>query len=117
VRVLAVLDDDFGREDLDGRADFVAATVDFAAGPNLDAIGADAGALFVGPHKVSVKCYSSQRPSEISQKKAGEATLGELLIPSEYTFMESSGLTADVPANGVDTLVFELEGPDRTFPQ
>lgn len=71
----------------------------------------------VGPHKVSVKCYTSQRPSELAQKTPGEATLGELLIPAEYTFMERSGLTADVPADGVDSLVFELKGPERTFPQ
>lgn len=70
-----------------------------------------------GPHKVSVTCYASQSPAKKAQKSQGEATLGELLIPNQYMFPDQSGLTADVPAEGTDTLVFELTGPKKTFPQ
>jgi hypothetical protein len=71
----------------------------------------------IGPHKVKVTCYTSQRPSEKAQKKVGEATLGQLLIPLQYTFLDQSGLTATVPAEGAGSLVFELTGPKRSFPK
>lgn len=71
----------------------------------------------VGPHKVRVSCYASQRPSAKANKGGGEATLGESLIPSQYGFADSSGLTADITPEGNDSLVFELAGPKRTFPQ
>jgi hypothetical protein len=71
----------------------------------------------VGPHKVRVACYASQRPSAKANKGGGEATLGESLIPSQYNFADSSGLAADIKPGGNDSLVFELTGPKRTFPQ
>jgi len=71
----------------------------------------------IGPHKVSVACYASQRPSQKGKKTVGEVALGESLLPSHYAFLDQSGLTADVPVEGADALVFELTGPKRTFPQ
>jgi hypothetical protein len=71
----------------------------------------------IGPHKVRVSCYASQRPAAKANKGGGEATLGESLIPSQYGFADTSGLTADVKAEGNDSFVFELTGPKRTFPQ
>ena len=71
----------------------------------------------VGPHKVTVACYSSQRPSEKSKKAAGETTLGQSLVPSHYAFFDQSGLTAEVPADGTDSLELNLSGPAKTFPK
>jgi hypothetical protein len=71
----------------------------------------------IGPHKVSVACYSSQRPSEKTKKAVGEATLGESLLPSRYAYFDQSGLTADIPAEGNESLEFNLSGPTKAFPQ
>jgi hypothetical protein len=71
----------------------------------------------IGPHKVSVACYSSQRPSEKTKKAVGEATLGESLLPSRYAYFDQSGLTAEIPAEGTDSLQFDLSGPSKTFPE
>jgi hypothetical protein len=70
----------------------------------------------VGSHKVSVSCYTSQSPSQKEKKTVGEATIGALLIPSQFTFADQSGLSAEVPAEGTDSLVFELTGPPAKFP-
>jgi hypothetical protein len=74
------------------------------------------GAL-VGAHKVRITCYTSQSPAQKNKKTVGEATLGTLLIPADYTFADKSGLTATVPAEGVSDVVFELKGPEREFPE
>ncbi|WP_145434122.1 hypothetical protein [Lacipirellula limnantheis] len=71
----------------------------------------------IGPHKVKVTCYASQRPSQQAKKTPGEFVLGESLIPAQYTFLDQSGLTAEVPAEGNDSIVIELSGPEKTFPQ
>lgn len=70
----------------------------------------------VGPHKVKVTCYSSQRPSQQANKTVGEFVLGESLIPPQYTFLDQSGLTAEVPAEGADSILIELTGPAKQFP-
>ena len=70
-----------------------------------------------GPYKVKVSCYSSQSPSALAKPKAGEFVLGQSLIPAKYTFLDQSGLTADVPAEGTDSILLELTGPERTFPE
>jgi hypothetical protein len=74
------------------------------------------GAL-VGVHKVRVTCYTSQSPSQKDKKTVGEATVGDLLIPADYTFADKSGLTATVPPEGVSDIVLELKGPKRAFPE
>lgn len=71
----------------------------------------------IGPHKVKVTCYASQRPSQQAKKAAGEFVLGESLIPAQYTFLDQSGLTAEVPAEGTDSIVIELTGPEKKFPE
>ena len=70
-----------------------------------------------GTHKVSITCYTSQRPSEKAKGRVADQSIGELLIPSKYTYGDSSGLTAEVPAEGTDALVFEIAGPKRAFPK
>src|SRR5690606_7977465 len=60
-----------------------------------------------GSYKVKVTCYSSQRPSEVSKPRVGEFVLGESLIPAKYTFLDQSGLTAEVPAEGTDSILIE----------
>ena len=71
----------------------------------------------IGPHKVKVTCYASQRPSQQAQRTAGEFVLGESLIPAQYTFLDQSGLTAEVPAVGTESILIELTGPEKQFPQ
>jgi hypothetical protein len=71
----------------------------------------------VGSHKVSVACYAAHSPSMKSKRSGGEMSLGQSLLPSEYSFLDQSGLTAKVPSEGTDSLVFNLEGPKRTFPE
>lgn len=63
----------------------------------------------VGPHKVRIACYESQRPTAV--KGPGEQSLGKLLIPEKYTLFDQSGLTADVRAEQNGPFVFELTGP------
>lgn len=63
----------------------------------------------VGPHKVRVACYESQRTP--AKAGGGEQSLGKLLIPVKYTFFDQSGLTADVKPSENGPLVFELKGP------
>lgn len=71
-----------------------------------------------GAHKVSVACYSSQSPAaKAKPPTGGEPTMGELLIPNHYLYGDQSGLTAEVPAEGTDSLLFELTGPPRKFPK
>lgn len=74
------------------------------------------GAL-IGTHQVRISCYTSQSPSQKNKKSAGEASVGQLLIPANYTFADQSGLTATVPAEGATDIVFELKGPKRAFPK
>ena len=71
----------------------------------------------IGSHKVSVACYSSQAPSMKAKQTGGEMSLGASLIPAQYSFLDQSGLTAEIPPEGNASLVFELTGPKRTFPK
>jgi hypothetical protein len=63
----------------------------------------------VGSHKVSITCYESQRRAVA--KGAGEQSLGKLLIPERYTFLDQSGLTAEVRQDQSEPFVFELSDP------
>lgn len=60
----------------------------------------------VGQHRIRVTCFSAQDPAV--RATAGD-TLGKLLIPQKYTVFSASGLTADVPAEGLPELLLELK--------
>lgn len=60
----------------------------------------------VGSHLVRVACYTSQDPA--NAENVGDS-LGELLIPRQYTIATTSSLTADVPEDGLSDLQLELE--------
>lgn len=70
-----------------------------------------------GFYKVKVTCIPSQSPSERAKPRVGEFTPGASLIPDKYTFLDRSGLTAEVPAEGTDSIVIELTGPEKKFPE
>lgn len=72
------------------------------------------GAL-VGQHRVSVLCFEGHDPARRGQAPAGEVALGRPLIPLNYTRSGMSGLSVDVPPEGLDDYVIELssEGPSR----
>lgn len=63
----------------------------------------------VGRHKVRITCYETEKPG--IPKPAGEQPLGKLLIPEKYTFLDQSGLSAEVTADRKEPFVFELAGP------
>lgn len=63
----------------------------------------------VGPHKVRVACYESQRAP--ANTGGGEQSLGKLLIPVKYTFFDQSGLTAEVKPSDNAPFLIELKGP------
>lgn len=69
----------------------------------------------VGSHKVKFTCYTSQRPSQKGKPRGGN--LGEFLIPKKYAYFNTSGLAADVEAEGNEPFLFELTGPKRKFPE
>jgi hypothetical protein len=71
----------------------------------------------VGSHKVSVACYSAQSAAAKAKRIGGEVSLGESLLPAKYSFLDQSGLTAEIGPEGSDSLVFELMGPKRSFPK
>lgn len=60
----------------------------------------------VGTHKVRISCYEAQRDG--MQAAEGEVSLGKLLIPRKYTLYDQSGLTLEVPNDGNDQVVFDL---------
>ena len=51
-------------------------------------------------------------PKSAVADQAGDS-LGELLIPRKYTVLASSGLTADVPEEGLDSVELKLESNRR----
>jgi hypothetical protein len=63
----------------------------------------------VGPHKVRIACYESQRPG--APRPPGEQMLGKLLIPEKYTLFDQSGFTAEVTEDRTEPYVFEMVGP------
>ena len=70
-----------------------------------------------GSYKVKVTCNSSQSPSERAKPRVGEFLPGVPLIPEKYTFLDQSGLTAEVPSEGTDSILLELTGPEKKFPE
>jgi hypothetical protein len=67
----------------------------------------------VGKHKVKIACYESQNPAAV--KGPGEQSLGRLLIPTHYTLLDQSGLSADVQRENKAPLLFDLTGPAASF--
>lgn len=61
----------------------------------------------VGNHRVRVVCYSSQDPAKQGQGPMGDS-LGTLLIPERYTSLGASGISAEVPPEGLDDFKIEL---------
>ncbi|QDU88802.1 hypothetical protein Pla175_21860 [Pirellulimonas nuda] len=72
------------------------------------------GAL-VGNHEVSVLCFKGHDPKAQADKQVGEVSLGPSLIPIKYTRSGMSGLTVEVPADGIEDFKIELssKGPGR----
>lgn len=75
---------------------------------SLSTFSSDDGAI-VGQHRVRVVCYSSQDPSRPEASGPAGDSLGQLLIPEKYTSLGASGLTADVPADGLSGHQIALE--------
>ena len=68
----------------------------------------------VGNHKVRVVCYSTQDPANKRSGPMGDS-LGALLIPRKYASLGTSGLSAEVTAEGLEDFKIELssKGPGR----
>lgn len=64
----------------------------------------------LGRYAISVLCYEGHNPSRPTGQAEGSEgfLLGKSLIPLRYTRASSSGLTVDVPAEGVDNLILDL---------
>ena len=58
----------------------------------------------VGQHRVSVSSNAEGGVDEFGEEYAGKS-----LIPRAYTNFRSSGITVDVPPEGIDNIVIELE--------
>lgn len=69
----------------------------------------------IGPHEVSVLCFQGHDPKVRGGKPVGEVPLGASLIPIKYTRSGMSGLTVDVPPEGLSDFKIELssKGPGR----
>lgn len=74
----------------------------------LSTYGTDDGAP-IGQHRVRVVCYSSQDPSSPAAEGPAGDSLGQLLIPEKYTSLGASGLSAEVPPEGLSDHVIALE--------
>ncbi len=72
------------------------------------------GAL-VGPHEVSVLCFQGHNPKVKAKSTGGEVSMGASLIPVRYTRSGMSGLTVEVPPEGLEDYHIELssKGPRR----
>lgn len=72
------------------------------------------GAL-IGPHRVSVYCYEGHSPAARAQQNGGNVSLGRSLIPAAYSRGGMSGLSAEVPPEGLADFKIELSsrGPGR----
>ncbi|WP_425398652.1 hypothetical protein [Aeoliella sp.] len=69
----------------------------------------------VGAHRIRVVCYTSQDPARrAAEGPAGDA-LGELLIPESYSSLGASGLSAEVPPEGLSEFKIDLssKGPKK----
>jgi hypothetical protein len=72
------------------------------------------GAL-LGKHRVSVYCYEGHSPEAKEKVAAGHVSLGRSLIPVGYSRGGMSGLSAEVPPDGLEDFQIELssKGPSR----
>lgn len=62
----------------------------------------------VGKHKVEIRCLDTQRPG-YKPPEGQEMPAGKPLIPTKYSQAETSGLTAEVTADGPNEFTFNLE--------
>lgn len=67
----------------------------------------------VGTHRVSVMCHEGHNPTVREKMPPDQFTLGESLIPLNYSRIGTSGLTVDVPPDGRDDVVLELSSGRR----
>ena len=67
--------------------------------------GLGEGAI-LGKHRVRISCFENQNPN-ITLDPASDPGPGRPLIPKKYTFVETSGLEAEVSEEN-EPLVFEL---------
>jgi len=67
----------------------------------------DGDGAVIGKHKISITCNDTQRPG-YTLAPGAEATVGKSLIPEKYTEAETSGLQAEVTADGDNQFTFEL---------
>ncbi len=70
----------------------------------------------IGDHQVTVLCYQGHSPeARAKQQGPGEISLGRNLIPLAYTRSGMSGLTVNVPPEGLSDYAIELssKGPGR----
>ncbi|MFO0791362.1 MAG: hypothetical protein U0805_18025 [Pirellulales bacterium] len=65
----------------------------------------------VGQHRVKITCYTSQDPA--AKKDGPSESLGESLIPQQYTSSDTSGLTVAVLSGGNGPFVFELKSTPK----
>jgi hypothetical protein len=62
-----------------------------------------------GPNRVRVICYEKIPAAPSAGVLQNETPLGRLVIPERYTEFSTSGLTVDVPPQGDDNVVINLE--------
>ncbi|MEO1497712.1 MAG: hypothetical protein AAFV43_11240 [Planctomycetota bacterium] len=69
----------------------------------------------IGTHLVSVKCNEGHSPEARAQRQGDGVVLGRSLVPAAYTRGNMSGITADVPKEGLPDFRIELssQGPGR----
>ena len=82
-------------------------------GFTLETKGFGPGA-FIAKHRVSVYCYQGHRPGAQDPNQPNQS-LGASLIPPAYSRGGMSGLSADVPPDGLADFAIELssQGPGR----
>jgi hypothetical protein len=73
----------------------------------LSTYGTNDGAV-VGPHKVRIACFETQRPSNgAPAARQGEVGVGRSLIPQKYSNFDTGGLRVEVKAAN-EPFVFKL---------
>lgn len=63
----------------------------------------------VGEHRVSVSCYEGHNPEVREKQPPEQLSLGQSLIPVKYSRVGTSGITIEVPPEGLDDVQIVLE--------
>ncbi len=74
---------------------------------SLSAFEPGDGAL-PGKHRVSVRCFASQRTDATAPDANREAAPGDSLIPERYAHVDTSGLVVEIAAPGADDIELQL---------